>query len=249
MSWHVARRSDMVDSMRLALGCLVLLAASADAAPFRWQAPDGTRVEAEVMVPPGESPRLELTKPSAPPITLEGADGRDAFRVSSVRDDLIIVGASRAWRFTWKRDRFALVASASWTTPRKRPGWVRWTENATGFEAMRQLLRFEGTLPGLERFFGEATVKVSSYGGTSQTHEEIPGSALLARWERDGFPLARGWMLKNAGPRCMSLPGNYASSDDMPANDPDGPRLLGACFARDGLQVTRIDLVVTGKTK
>jgi len=222
---------------------LVLFAASAHAAPFRWQASDGTRVEAEVVAEPGKPPRLEVTKPSAATIELDGVPHGDTLRLDVVRDDLVLAGSTRAWRLAWKTGRFEVVASASWKAPRKRPAWASPRTITTyhgAFEEMRQLVRFEGTQPGLERFFGNAEVTVS-YSGSKQS-ETLAGRELLARWKRDGFPLSRG-TIKTAGPRCASLPVNYAGYDEVPANDPDGPRLFHACFAND-LQVTKLHLTV-----
>lgn len=223
------------------LGLALCVASSAAADPFRWQASDGTRVEAEVVATPGEAPRLVVTKPSPATIELVGAVVGDQLRVDSIRDDLVIVGRNRAWRLAWKQDGFAQVASAKWTDPRRQASWTqprKLTNYHVAFEEMRQLLRFEGTRPGLERFLGDAPVTISY--SDRRASETLPGRELLARWKRDGFPLARG-TVKTAGERCASLPINYAGYRD--AKTPKGPLLLMACFAKD-LQLARITLTV-----
>jgi hypothetical protein len=234
----------MLHGMLRPLFALVMLASSASAAPFRWQADDGTRVEAEVVAEPGKPPRLEVTKPAPATIELAGAEVGDTLRLDALRDELVLVGSARAWRLAWKKGRLDPVASARWRTPNRRPAWASprtITSYYVAFEEMRQLMRFEGTRPGLERFFGDAEVTVT-YGGGTRASEKLPGRELLARWQREGFPLARG-TIKTGVPRCGTLPINYAGYDEVPAADPDGPRLFMACFAKD-LQVTSLTLTI-----
>jgi hypothetical protein len=226
---------------------IVVVASIAAADPFRWQAHDGSRIEAE-LVALADVPRLRVTQPAELTVELPGAAAGDVLRVQGFHDDLVVVGDRRAWRLRWVRDRFELFATASWTHRARQPEWARpraLTNYRIAFDELRQLVRFEDTLPGIDRYFAGDKVTVKIAGRTRESATIMKGSELLSLWRAEGFPLARG-ALKGAGPYCTSIPDNWwGSYIDMavPIKAPERPRLASACFDKE-LRLSIVNITV-----
>lgn len=186
-------------------------------------------------------PRLEIAKPTAHTVELPGASDKESFRVMGYYEDLVIVGTEHAWRFAWRKDQLVRVASA--TLSKRRPAWThtrKLTHWTVAFDELRQLVRFEDTLPGIERFFGENEVKVRT---NHKVTSPMSGVELLAKWRREGFPLARGTLKGGGSSRCNWLVENVVAPPTVAARDLAGPRLGGACFDKD-LHLVSVEITV-----
>jgi hypothetical protein len=233
----------MVLRMRwFVLASCLLASTVAGAAPFTWQAPDGTAVTAEVSQPLGESARLETSAPTRQTLPLVPSPDQQTWRVQGDDDDLVVVGRDRAWRLRWKQDRLAIIATTAWTANESPPRWARPRPRSRegALEELRQLLRFEGTQPGLDSFFAAKRIRVvTSAAGEKDSSSVSSGAVLLDAWHKSGFPMAYGRQM-SLNRQCGSLLENAASEKPRRAS----PRslLFSVCFDKN-LHVTTIHLV------
>jgi hypothetical protein len=224
------------------LASCLLASTIARAAPFTWQAPDGTAITAEVSQPIGESARLESSAPTRQTLPLVPSPDQETWRVQGDDDDLVVVGRDRAWRLRWKRDRLAIIATTAWTATESPPRWARPRQRSRegALEELRQLLRFEGTQPGLDSFFAAKRIRVvTSAAGEKDSSSVASGAVLLDAWHKTGFPMAYGRkMILNR--QCGSLLENAAR--EKPRRAAPRSLLFTVCVDKN-LRVTKIHLV------
>lgn len=244
-------------TLGLAAALLVLGAAGAQAAPFRWQTPAGEPVDLNPVPPEtaGQPARLEVRPatgqwplPEPVILTLSGATSGEVLQPMALGEELVLRGAAHAWRLRWRGDQLQVVASVGWQAPALPPAWARarqLTSYQAAFDELTGALRLAGSVQGMERFFGEGAITLRTrIPGHAPLVERLSGTELLARWRDAGFPLVRG-PRKAAGPRCASLP---AALDERFAQARYGKRartlvqqLALVCFDAE-LKISRVEV-------
>jgi hypothetical protein len=223
---------------------------------FRWQVVDGTTFGFRLVAPAEATPKLEVSYQGEDyDLPLTGAT-KDLSPVVFARgEDLIVSSESTpglAWRLSIIKGRFAIAKTATWKTAKAQPAWAKLPASKTPRDALTQLatlLRFGGSVAGLERYFTDVAVAWNVFKrGTAEPYKRsMPGTAVISTWDGAGYPIVRG-TIKVQG-RCATLPANAASKPAAAAAPPEAPHLLRLCLDAD-LHVTELDtLIVAGDTE